>query len=298
MEKTVLQISTIICSLITQLCFTQYDSMIIENKLWTVVDYHYNWFGEIESRHTTFYKFEGDTLFNDKSYKILYYCWRDSALQNWYMESFYREDSLKVYEYRWEEEILRYDYSFIKGDSICSEFYASEYCWDWQYVDSVDTILIYGMLRKRLIFNYGEEDIWIEGVGSIYNPFYPVFPQLDWGWDLSCCYDGDQLIYKNEEFSECYVEYVNDINTNQNTTNKLQIFPNPFSDFTRIQLNEINPSEIRAIYLVNAYGQKIKEINITKDYIQLERGNLPSGLYFIQMIDKNYHICSERLIAL
>lgn len=53
-----------------------------------------------------------------------------------------------------------------------------------------------------------------------------------------------------------------------------------------------------AIFTVyNSFGQTIKQIkNISEQTITLQRGNLPSGEYFIQLIQDNKLIVRDKLV--
>ncbi len=275
------------------------DTLIVDtSKVWSVV------YGEYPPtdgvRYTTHsFQFKGDSVINDTFYfKILESY--DSSNYNWtFTRQFIRQESSKIFirDYFGNDRIL-YDFNLKVGDTITQiNMFEQESDWILELIDSIELDNVW---YKHYTFGILDcdgcpKDFWVEGIGSLFGVIHPGNLAIDFSTELLCMRKGEDLIYINSEFNSCYIYAVQ---TEINQIKEFNIFPNPFISFTRIQLNEINPSDIRAIYLVNAYGKKIKEINLIKDYIQLERENLPSGLYFIQLIDKNNRIYSEKLIAL
>lgn len=75
----------------------------------------------------------------------------------------------------------------------------------------------------------------------------------------------------------------------------VNISPNPFSSLTTLYTDKILKDAILIIY--NAYGQQVKQIkNISGQTITLGRDNLPSGLYFIRLIQENKTFISDKLV--
>jgi hypothetical protein len=280
---------------ISNICFSQYDSMVVESKLWAEIEYFYNWGGGLSHIFTTHYKFERDTSIGGKKYKILYYNYRDPLLNNWAIRSYFREDSMRVYEYFIDEEYLRYDFSLQKGDTICCGD-PIDNCYCYYIAESVDTISVIGKLRKRISF--GEYvDIWIEGIGSIYEPFNP-FSELVDEFDLLCCQQYDNIIYQHPWYNDCFVEYISDIKSITLDRNKeIFINPNPLIDNTEITVGGIDPGGYDILYLINQLGQIIKEYRLFNNMIKIERDNLSSGFYLVLFIDNNGSIITERMIV-
>ncbi len=82
------------------------------------------------------------------------------------------------------------------------------------------------------------------------------------------------------------------INTNKSI---FSIVPNPFVSTTTILTN--NYLNNASIIIFNAFGQIVKEIkSITGNSFNLNRENLPSGLYFLQLKEENNVIAIEKLI--
>lgn len=102
--------------------------------------------------------------------------------------------------------------------------------------------------------------------------------------------------YNSQPFIlDCDLTLVTTVLENQTNVNQLSIYPNPFNDFTTIQSNSIFHKAELTLYSV--LGQKVKTINrISGNEIKIDRDNLPSGIYFIRLVQDNNTITTEKLI--
>lgn len=83
-----------------------------------------------------------------------------------------------------------------------------------------------------------------------------------------------------------------EMNTNENT---LQIFPSPFTSQTVLQSNLSFENATVTIY--NSHGQLSRQIkNVNGSSIIIQRDNLPSGIYFISIMDKNNASTVKKMI--
>jgi hypothetical protein len=83
----------------------------------------------------------------------------------------------------------------------------------------------------------------------------------------------------------------------ENTYNAVTIYPNPFSTYTTITINDasqINNAELR---IYNVLGEEVMNTPVTKQLTTLETSNLPSGIYFYKVISNNKPIQSGKLIS-
>lgn len=81
----------------------------------------------------------------------------------------------------------------------------------------------------------------------------------------------------------------------QNMNPIINIFPNPFFTQTTLQTNINFKNTTLTVY--NSYGQMVKQIdNLFGQTIIFYRDNLPSGLYFIRLIEDNNVIMTDKLI--
>jgi hypothetical protein len=66
----------------------------------------------------------------------------------------------------------------------------------------------------------------------------------------------------------------------------IDIYPNPFSSLTTLQADKTLKDATLTIF--NSYGQQVKQIkNVSGQTISLQRDKLPSGLYFLRLIEGN-----------
>ena len=89
--------------------------------------------------------------------------------------------------------------------------------------------------------------------------------------------------------------YVDDINfdnitwVKENEVQKLNIYPNPFSEKATIQFDDTDLSGYR-LSVYNISGTKVLEMkDIRSDKIELEKGSLPAGIYIIELKGKRIY---------
>ena len=76
---------------------------------------------------------------------------------------------------------------------------------------------------------------------------------------------------------------------------KLGIYPNPSSSFATIQLE--TSVQDAALSMLNMIGQEVKQIkNINGQEVKIFRENLPCGIYFLRLTEKNKTIYTGKLI--
>ncbi|MBQ1759893.1 MAG: hypothetical protein IIZ94_09455, partial [Prevotella sp.] len=149
---------------------TPYYPIVEDGKQWNVL-FSYPWNPpEPQHKYTDIYKIEGDTLVDGVSYKVMYTT-RNEDLTGWSVCGVIRETEDRQVLYRRDgssyDEIL-YDFSMEVGDTIImngSGFYP-----DWMFVVETNEILINGEPRKQIVLEYswGDQEVWIEGIGSLY----------------------------------------------------------------------------------------------------------------------------------
>lgn len=88
------------------------------------------------------------------------------------------------------------------------------------------------------------------------------------------------------------------INDNADLSTKIVVFPNPFSTLATLQTHEPLNNALLTFY--NLYGQQVKQMNslniLAGKTIELTRDNLPNGIYFIQLKEKNKIISTNKLV--
>ena len=190
----------------------QYEPIVADGKQWNVL-FSYPWSPpEPQHKYTDIYKIEGDTLVDGMSYKVMYTT-RNENLTGWSVCGVIRETEDKQVLYRRDgssyDEIL-YDFSMEVGDTIImngSGFYP-----DWMFVVETNEILINGEPRKQIVLEYswGDQEVWIEGIGSLYGIIDSGSLFLTGGsTNLLCYYEDGDLIWQNTTpgYDECYMVY-------------------------------------------------------------------------------------------
>ena len=188
----------------------EYHPIVEDGKQWNVL-FSYPWSPpEPQHKYTDIYKIEGDTLVDGVSYKVMYTT-RNENLTGWSVCGVIRETEDKQVLYRRDgsayDEIL-YDFSMEVGDTIIMSgngFYPN-----WMFVIETNEILVNDEPRQQIVLEYpwGEQEIWIEGVGSLYGIIDSGSRFLDGGsTDLLCYYEDGDLIWQNTTpgYNECYI---------------------------------------------------------------------------------------------
>ena len=192
--------------------YTPYHPIVEDGKQWNVL-FSYPWNPpEPQHKYTDIYKIEGDTLVDGMSYKVMYTT-RNEDLTGWSVCGVIRETEDRQVLYRRDgsayDEIL-YDFSMEVGDTIIMNgdgFYP-----DQMFVIETNEIIIGGEPRKQIILEYpwGDQEIWIEGIGSLYGIINSGSLFLTGGsTDLLCYYEDGDLIWQNTTpgYDECYMVY-------------------------------------------------------------------------------------------
>ncbi len=192
--------------------YTPYHPIVEDGKQWNVL-FSYPWNPpEPQHKYTDIYKIEGDTLVDGVSYKVMYTT-RNEDLTGWSVCGVIRETEDRQVLYRRDgssyDEIL-YDFSMEVGDTIImngSGFYP-----DRMFVVETNEILINGEPRKQIVLEYswGDQEVWIEGIGSLYGIVDSGSLFLTGGsTNLLCYYEDGDLIWQNTTpgYDECYMVY-------------------------------------------------------------------------------------------
>ena len=236
-----------------------YHPIVEDGKQWNVL-FSYPWNPpEPQHKYTDIYKIEGDTLVDGMSYKVMYTT-RNEDLTGWNLWGFLREtEDGQVFSRRpsTSDEQLLYDFSMEVGDTICMcDFGYSECC---MVVVEKGEILVNEEPRQQIVLEYpfgsGVEEVWIEGIGSLYGIIDPGSLFLMGGsTDLLCYYEDGDLIWQNTTpgYNECYI-----VNTGQQ--NDLVVTP------TVLTFNEPAVPQVFTISNQTNNAVTISSINVQPD---------------------------------
>ena len=120
------------------------------------------------------------------------------------------------------------------------------------------------------------EDLWIEGIGSIYGLLFPIYYSFEWSWDLRCYENDGKLFYSTYE--NCMI-----VDISRNNYETLKLFPNPFDNSFTIQFID---NKYRTIVIADLIGRIVLEKSgYMKDIVIDEIEG--SGIYSIQINENN-----------
>ena len=194
-----------------------------------------------------------------------------------------------------ELDTLAYDFNLNIGDTLpptCLNWYSPD-----NYVESIDSVFVDKNYRKRFWISneYFQNFIsLIEGIGSDHGAFAPFVENWsESSYDLWCVYKDDDTIW--HYYPNGYAcELITSI-TKQSTEPEILIYPNPFNLSTQVKITG-NYTNI-TLTLYDSFGQKVKEVNnILSQTTKIDRNNLASGLYFIQITEKNKPIITKKIL--
>ena len=84
------------------------------------------------------------------------------------------------------------------------------------------------------------------------------------------------------------------INTMENEINGVTVFPNPFTTEATISFSKEQKNS--TIKITDILGKEIKTFNFTGSQLVIEKGEMNTGVYFVQTIDFQKHICNKKII--
>jgi len=107
--------------------------------------------------------------------------------------------------------------------------------------------------------------------------------------------------FETEEFqNSLYLNNITqEIDEYEINGNKIKVCPNPFSSSTTIKIYQelINSNSTLSIIISDLLGNELIQVNeIESNTIEINRGNLPSGLYILKLINENKIIAIRKLM--
>lgn len=87
------------------------------------------------------------------------------------------------------------------------------------------------------------------------------------------------------------------IPTHEAANKVITVYPNPFSNYTTITLNDATQTNSYEFKLYNILGEELISKTISKKYITIKTNNLSSGVYLYKVIANNKTIQSGKLIS-
>lgn len=211
-----------------------------------------------------------------------------------------REDinERKVYRHQDDGDVLIYDFSLEQGDNITLN--------NIEFVAAVDEIECNDGNRKRIILSSVQQynghtltQTWIEGVGTTAHPFYParnMYNVMSSGggtvYTTRCGFQNNEHVYGNPDLCLQYLSNP----TTEALERGVTFSPNPFAtEFVIASGIDLHDAILR---MYNAQGQLVREIkNINGQRMAIQRGDLSTGVYFVQLLQHGELIRTEKIMA-
>ncbi|MBO6118511.1 MAG: T9SS type A sorting domain-containing protein [Bacteroidales bacterium] len=264
-----------------------------------------------------------DTIINGKKYnELLCSVFYDSDMDIWYNwehRDWIREDGGKVYVFTTDqidtngslgpvitkssigEEYLLYDFNLQQGDTI--DYIREIYFWGGysfpvlapNYVTEVDSVNIDGELLKRIIIenNYGDKEIWIQGIGSNRG----LLESFNADYSLVCCKQDNNVLFNASRLTwgdynsdnTCYI----DVSLNEENITKCRVYPT----ITKDLLNITSIDYPMSVYIINGNGHIVLQKRLyDADVLNIE--HLPQGKYVVMGVLNNNNIFNQKIIKL
>ena len=285
---------------VNSLTAQQTHLFVDETNVW----YEYGGGGSIYSIinvHNTYF-FDGDTTINgftyqkmmrnrrdttfSSSYPYLQYYPTDNSHSYGYYAAF-RQDSTRVYYVLpdTQDEYLYADFNMLVGDTLkYIEYQGSALS---PTVTAIDSIPFGSVYRKRFLLSNGQ--YFYEGIGCSFGIFkYYVFG-VEYGEYLACFQQNgitQNDIYRWTSTPNCNMEVITSTEGSIFVDKfNVQIRPNPFSEYTILNVPESNRKGNYRLFIYDMQGRvvKAKTGSSWQNQIILERKNLSNGIYMLDL---------------
>lgn len=230
-----------------------------------------------------------DTLLHDTLYYKL------MSRSDTFFEGGIRESEGKIfadltyYDPQGIDDMLLYDFTTKIGDTIQSK--ASEGILSRSpVITDIDTIELENNEKRKLFSLNGGEDIWIEGIGSIFGFLFPAFDYLtNYTTPHLVCFKQNEVIYyRNDTLcsNDCCTLLTN-IHKVRNQKLNVRGYPNPTSGKVTIKLPDGNDN--KALILTDITGiKKWEKKQLSDNSYKLDLSYFDNGIYILTVKGKNY----------
>ena len=248
---------------------------------------------------TTTYKYNGDTIINDVSYKKMYKSVDNG--KNWHELGYFRQEDNNVYYIPRTEtkEILVYNFSKDMEYRIQSNYYDIGLASDSIIVDNVKKArwgvskVPNSTYQQELSDNiYDFYDVIIEDIGSVYSPTFDTLPYTPGGVTgaryytfLLCVLRGNNVIWHNSQYEDCYYERTAIDNI---ADQQIALSPNPVKDKLTLSL----PNTENEIKIFDLQGKLLLQQNVGFS-AEIIVSMLPTGTYVLVVNGESYKFVKE-----
>jgi hypothetical protein len=238
---------------------------------------------------TKIYGINGDTLIDQILWQKYYSTYDIDFQSDLSFEAYLREENGYVTILDANNSIdTLYNFNIQIGDSMGYDF---GFGIDYLEVLNIDSLLIDEAYHKRFYFEepfYPPSElteIWIEGIGSIHGPLFPLYPKLfsseiPDSMNLTCYKNGVSILWQNTNYETCYVNIVLALENPEKEV--LKVYPNPATTQIAFELPVLY--KVSLLQIKNIYGKTIIQIPLAKaqSQIQWDCSGISSGVYFYQ----------------
>ena len=268
--------------------FTQNFPIDTLNSSWIERNEH----GEGKNLTIEYFRYfvDGDTIFGDQKFFKIYEEENGSNVK--YMGAF-REVEGKVYykgsdywDFNTDSVVLLYDFTAVIGDTVRTG------SWQEFVIQGVDSVMVDGQLRKRLLTDWGH--YWIEGIGSMSGFFYPIseIPISYWQVWISCYSINEELVYLNPEFHDCYTLVGTD---DTQIGEEITVVPNPVKRGATFRVDNI--FNVHSVNLIDIRGVKVSvEYILGHGFIDFNTEQLDKGMYLLEVVLQKRKISKKIII--
>lgn len=298
---------------LTMNCLAQTPDYFGQNQKWVGGFFQYQDNNFSEENEGWSYFVVGDTVVNSITYNKIYkngwytLYWGSQLINAYSYDStlafLLRQQGHKIYyyDYGFQADTLWVDYGLQIGDTIQGKMAGSFTA----YVDSIDTLTLYGEPHRRLFLNQfsggtGNVPQLIEGIGyfndnnSNSGSFSHLSPDgFGVGYKLSCYAKNDSTVYSRISQPCTFNSYIEGLSVDEKELAKIQLFPNPSAD--RVNIESSEPIEKVIIYALN--GKEIQQMPfLSKSAGSICVDELKPGIYICKIVSINGRSFVEKLI--
>ncbi len=202
-----------------------------------------------------------------------------------------REDTIdrKVYFVARNDslESVLYNFNLNVGDTILSRNFCAV------TVSSIDSILIGSDYRKRWV-SFGSvhgQVEFIEGIGSSKGLLSSWDCEGDgYSKNLDCFQQDGVTLWPASSTSDCNL--INAIEEPLVPKKLYELSPNPF----RINTKMVTYAKFDLLEIFNSIGIRVRTQKVDSSEIILEKGDLPTGIYFFTFVTSNNYMASGKFI--
>lgn len=232
-----------------------------------------------------------DTTVNHLIYKKIYSGFNED-LSDLKLEGCIRQNDGKIFflPFNSAEEKVYFDFSLEVGDTFLLNDISRS-------VTSTGNILLNGINCKTLSLKNGnEEDIWVEGIGSLITGiFSDSFVSAGGKYLLLCCHQENTLLYMNEEYNDCFIQ---ENNTDVKEVEQETMMPRVYFTNETLRIKGAK-GQVFKFELLDILGKKLlisKDIVSDDEFIDLSYLNITAGTYIYRLFNETCNYTNKLLI--